>query len=142
MFFHLSLSGGWSGTKPLPSDWVRRGECKESSPSRLVRRVQRKPSPPSRLAGLTLDGQPAAGPALGLAGEQLAQADADDVLLQGELQRVEAQQLQPQLPQGHALPRPRQRQRRLSDRGRGAMRDSRDAAPSPPSPTEPSLPQR
>lgn len=55
-------------------------------------------------ASLTLDSQPSAGPVLELAGQQLAQTDADDVLLQGKLQRVEAQQLQPQLAQGHALP--------------------------------------
>lgn len=52
---------------------------------------------------LTLNGEASTGPILELAGKQLTQADADDVLLQGKLQRVEAQQLQPQLAQRYAL---------------------------------------
>lgn len=58
-----------------------------------------------RMLPLTLDGQPAAWPVLGLAGERLPQADADDALLQGELQRVEAQQFQPELSQRHIVDR-------------------------------------
>lgn len=58
---------------------------------------------PSPSLSLTLDCQPASGPVLHLSREKFFEADADDVFLQGELQRVEPQQLQPQLAQGNTL---------------------------------------
>lgn len=53
---------------------------------------------------VTFNGKPATRPVLHLSRQELLHTDADDVILQSELQCVEAQQLQPQLTQENVFP--------------------------------------